>query len=395
MEQDPRKSGMPSDREPLRDWQRDTWYGPFPVRDNPFDEPEDAPELRDLRSEELNNRSGQFWESQTGGYKFGQTQSAGSPAPKPAETDAKRGKRVGRGKVVLGTILGLIVLGVIMNWTLFTVRTIRVEGSESIPAEEVIRLSGLKQGIPMMNLDSSAVEMGIEQNPSLKFRYLKKDYPSTVTLAVREREACCWMTWNGILYTMDKQRYVLYESEILPTSLSTRKNLKTGSGTENDENSGESGIVDLTAAGGEAEDQFAARTEQPEESEESEARSRADRIEASLVRVDGLKVRSGSMLGQRLTLESMEQQELFTALFLEMRVLRCTELIEQADLSSLNSILLTTRDGFTVSLGDGQNIHAKLRSMLITREELLRRGYHSGVINVMLPETPIFSPDGA
>ena len=67
MEQDPRKGGNTSPQEPLRDWQKDTWYGPYPVHENPFDEPEDAPELRDLRSENLNNRSGEFWETQTGG----------------------------------------------------------------------------------------------------------------------------------------------------------------------------------------------------------------------------------------------------------------------------------------------------------------------------------------
>jgi hypothetical protein len=69
-------------------------------------------------------------------------------------------------------------------------------------------------------------------------------------------------------------------------------------------------------------------------------------------------------------------------------------MIEEADLSSLGSLILTTRDGFTVSMGDSRNIHAKLRSMLLTRDELLRRDYRGGVINVTLPETPVFSPNG-
>ena len=75
-----------------------------------------------------------------------------------------------------------------------------------------------------------------------------------------------------------------------------------------------------------------------------------------------------------------------------MKVLGCMELIEEADLSNISSLLLTTRDGFTVSLGDGTNLHAKLRAMLITRDELLNRGYQGGVINVILPENPVFSP---
>ena len=34
----------------IRDWQRNTWYGPSPADPTPFDEPDDAPELRESRS---------------------------------------------------------------------------------------------------------------------------------------------------------------------------------------------------------------------------------------------------------------------------------------------------------------------------------------------------------
>ena len=34
----------------VRDWQRNTWFGPVPQNTNPFDEPETAPELKDSRS---------------------------------------------------------------------------------------------------------------------------------------------------------------------------------------------------------------------------------------------------------------------------------------------------------------------------------------------------------
>ena len=230
-----------------------------------------------------------------------------------------------------GAIL-LIWLG--LHYGVFAIRRITVTGNGQIPAGEVIRLSGLRTGMPLFSLNTETIERGIEQNPRLKFRYLEKDLPSTVILCVQEREACCWMTWNGIMYTMDKQRFVLFESE------------------------------DLTIR------------------------------PAELVRVDGLRIRSGALAGQRLQLESQEQQEAFSALFLEMKVLGCTGMIEEADLSNLSSLLLTTRDGFTVSMGDTRNIHAKLRSLLLTREELLKRGYQGGVINVSLPENPVFSPEG-
>jgi hypothetical protein len=247
----------------------------------------------------------------------------------------------------------MAALFLLLHFGLFTVRRVSVQGNSRIPAAEVIRRSGISVGMPIFGLDEAAIERGIEQEPLLKFRYLEKDLPSTVILRVEEREACCWMTWNGILYIMDKQRTVLSESETIPAEL-------TG-GNETDE-------------------------------EESEKQEKVREQIAGLVRVDGLKVRSGALPGQSLVLENPEQQVVSSSLFLELKVLGCSSLMAEADLSNLDSLLLTTRDGFTVAMGNSMYIHAKLRSMLITREELLRRGYHGGVINVSLPETPIFTP---
>ena len=322
---------------PLRDWQKNTWYGPAPLDENPFDEPEDAPELRELRSDSLNNRSGAFWDTDshqqiTGGYRFGNPQPGQTARGKPEEETRKEKKKRHPWLTALAGLAAAAALGFFLYYVVFTVRTIQVIGNSQTPASEIIRISEIRTGTPLFSIRETDVENRLRQNPMLKFRYLEKEIPGTVILCVKEREACCWMTWNGILYVMDKQRVVLYETEDL-----SRK---------------------------------------PE----------------NLVRVDGLRIRSGAMSGQTLTLETDAQQELFSSLFLEMKVLNCTELIEEADLSNYSSLLLTTRDGFTVAMGDSKNIHAKLRAMLITRDELIRRGFSGGVINVILPETPVFSP---
>ena len=329
----------PDDQAPLREWQKNTWYGPAPVNENPFDEPEDAPELREMRSESLNNRSGAFWETDpqhqiTGGYRFGVPKNHESPTAsgtRDAEKKAKARKHRPWHTALLG-FAAAAALWALLYYVVFTVRDVRIVGNDRIPASEIIRLSGVRTGMPLLSLSGETVEQRLKQNPTLKFRYMEKQMPGTVILAVKEREACCWMTWNGILYTMDKQRMVLYETE----DLSVRP--------------------------------------------------------SELVKVDGLEIRSTAIVGQTLMLDRPEQQEIYSNLFLEMKVLGCTELIEEADLSNISSLLLTTRDGFTVSLGDAGNIHAKLRAMLITRDELLRRGYQGGVINVILPESPVFSP---
>lgn len=45
----------------VRDWQRNTWFGPAPLNNNPFEEPEDAPELKEIRSANVTEHAGDFW----------------------------------------------------------------------------------------------------------------------------------------------------------------------------------------------------------------------------------------------------------------------------------------------------------------------------------------------
>ena len=161
---------------------------------------------------------------------------------------------------------------------------------------------------------------------------MARELPGTVILSIREREPCCWISYCGILYVMDKNRMILYESE--------------------DPNS------------------------KPSE----------------LVEIKGLEVRSNTVVGQFVTLGNEAQQSIFKDLFQEMKVLKCTDRIADADISNTSSILLTTRDGFTVSMGDRTNIHAKLRSMLAVQDKLKEMGYTSGTINVSNLEEPLYYP---
>ncbi len=345
----PRQTLRAGDRHPsdsdVREWQRNTWYGPAPTNENPFDEPEDAPELRSSRSDNVNEHLGDFWRAETGGYSYAPNQGM---VRNPSREEPRAEKRIPRRKSLLMPVLGLIlILGgilAVLRFAVFSVREIRVDGNRTLSAEAVIQSSGIRPGTNILTLDEGRIEQMINGNYRLQFKYLDKQLPSTVIIGVREREPCCWLTYCGIQYSMDKNRMVLSESEEMT--------LEAGAG----------GLQ-----------------EQPE-------------AFRNLVEVKGLQIRSGCFVGQTLNLFSPDQQLLFSELFLEMKVLGCTGEIQEADLSNLSSVLLTTRDGYTVALGDGSQIHAKLRSMLLVREELKRMEERGGTINVVTPETPLYSP---
>ncbi len=335
-------NGMPGGP-PVRDWQRNTWYGPVPSDVNPFDEPEDAPELRESRSESVNDHLGDFWQQEGDGYAYPGAQARRRTAGDAGRVMEQRRKPKEQApgktrKIVLSALAALLALFAVLRFAVFTVREIRVEGNRELTDAEVVRISGIRQGDSILSIDEKGVEERIEGDYRLIFRYMARELPSTVVLSVREREACCFLTYGGILYKMDKNRMVMFETESL----------------EDTELIGE--------------------------------------IEDSLVEVKGLEIRSGSRVGQTLVLNSSRQQQLFTNLFLEMKVLGCTALIREADLSNTDSVLLQTRDGFTVSFGDGMDVHAKLRALLLVREKLLEMGREGGTINVTNPVNPLYSP---
>ena len=322
----------------VRDWQKDTWFGPVPTDMNPFEEPDSAPELKESRSENVNEHMGDFWSSATNGYQAFGTQPNRPVRDRTRRTEKRAGqnrpkKKARNGKVIfLVTVLVLAGIFCVLRFAVFSVRQIQVTGNNEIPASEIIRISGVRNGDNILFLNEKDVERRIASDYRLQFRYMLRHLPQTVVISVREREACCWLTYCGILYEMDKNRMVLRESEN--------------------------------------------PSERPEH----------------LVEVKGLNIRSNTIVGQEMMLGNETQRLIFSELFLEMKVLGCTAKIAEADISNTESILLATRDGFTVSLGDRENIHAKLRSMLLVQDELLRMGQSGGTISVINPEIPIYTP---
>lgn len=318
----------------VRDWQKDTWFGPVPTDMNPFEEPDTAPELKESRSENVNQHMGDFWSSATNGYQAYQTQS-NRPVRERSRKAAgqSKQKKPRNGKVIfLATILAIAGILCVLRFAVFSVRQIQVTGNIEIPESDIIRTSGIRNGDNILFLNEKDVERRIASDYRLQFRYLLRHLPQTVVISVREREACCWLTYCGILYEMDKNRMVLRESE-----------------------------------------------------------NPSDRPD-NLVEVKGLDIRSNTIVGQEMVLGNETQRLIFSELFLEMKVLGCTAKIAEADVSNTDSILLATREGFTVSLGGRDNIHAKLRSMLLVQDELLRMGQSGGTISVINPEVPIYTP---
>ena len=325
------RTGASGNGDGVRDWQRNTWFGPAPLNDNPFDEPEDAPELRASRSENVTEHVGDFWNAPDKGYQNTDSTRRVSGNDGRSRTQKKKSHSL-LIRVIIGMAVVLTAVFLVLRFAVFSIKQIVVTGNSSISAEEVVRISGIHRGDSILSLNEKNVEDRITSDYRLQFRYMARELPSTIVLSVREREPCCWLTYCGIMYVMDKNRMVLYESEN--------------------------------------------PSDQPD----------------NLTEIKGLEVRSNTLVGQYINLGNEMQQSIFTELFLEMKVLGCIDQIKEADISNTSSILLATKSGYTASLGDRTNLHAKLRSLLLVQEKLTELGYLGGTINVSNPESPIYTP---
>ena len=313
---------------------------------NPFEEPEQAPELREKRSENLYSRDEPFWErvvdapDASGDFRRDVNY---WNHPDVMDTDRllhvdndtalqKVGKFLGSDAVkkVIGIVTVVVLVAIALFGTVFRVHAIHVSGNTTVTDEAIIRLSGLKVGQSSMTIDDEEVMRKIESNRYLRCTLVDVQW-NAVTLHVKERVPAVYINHNGMIVTLDNRGFVLEES------------LASETGFE------------------------------------------------SLVKVSGMNVRRCA-LGQQIALTSATQLQTFTQILVELKAMKGIDLIAELDMSSMDSIYLTTRDDFFVRLGSEDDLHAKLRAFLITREKVLQMGYAKGTIDVTDPGRPTYLP---
>ena len=254
---------------------------------------------------------------------------AARPSDKPR---SHAGSHVGR--KVLVSLAVLLVVGVVLYGMVFRVRTIEVEGNAQISDEEIIALSGVNLGASIARVDVAKAKAGINNHCYLVFQELERQLPNRVIIRVKERSAAAVMYYCGYNYTIDAQGMVLEET------------------------------ADLTDTGG-------------------------------LTQVSGMDISDqyGCKVGYPLRVSNQARLVALKEIMVELKVLSAQSEVTMIKLSDLSHILLETREGYSVSLGDTSEIHAKLKAMLAIKEELNKMGKGPGTIDVGSPEEPTFLPE--
>lgn len=103
-------------------------------------------------------------------------------------------RSIGRKRLylILGAFAILVCIGtvhVILKTSIFSISSITVKGSTNYPNSEIVATSGIRKGTPLSQLNPPEAISRISSLPFISSVAVKKRWPNTVDITVRERTA--------------------------------------------------------------------------------------------------------------------------------------------------------------------------------------------------------------
>ena len=249
--------------------------------------------------------------------------------PKP-----RRAARPRKNHVFRGLLMFLAVafgVGMLVRSVLFSVRAAQVSGNVQMTEAEVLNIAGISLGENMFELDESEIARRINANHYLSFQRLRLDWPDGVTLFVTERVPSAYTNAYGMLYILAEDGTVLEDSNDIDA------------------------LPDLPLVQGFQEGDV--------------------------------------VVGRKIASDTSEKLITYTALMEELQTQEYLTRISVLNISDVDNIFLVTTDGYTVQLGNRNDIRAKVGAMRAVVDKLKELGNEGGTINIADdPVHPTYMP---
>jgi cell division protein FtsQ len=136
-------------------------------------------------------------------------------------------------RVLIGTVVTIVVVvalfGVAYFTPLMSVRTVDVTGNGAVTAEEITSAAAIPKGEPLLQVDAAAAAQRVSLIPRVASARVKREYPSTISIAVEERIAVVFTERDGQKYLMDKLGFEFAQQDP-PPGLAQLRTTNPGSG---------------------------------------------------------------------------------------------------------------------------------------------------------------------
>lgn len=215
-------------------------------------------------------------------------------------------------------LIAALALWLLLTRFVFLVRDVEVEGAQSVPEPDVVRLSGIRLGTRLGDVDAALVRSGVESSGALALVDVQRRYPFTVVITVRERSRDAVILQAGKILVLDSDGYVVSAGDSMPAE--------------------------------------------------------------SVPYVTGLKP-STYRIGQRLSATDAALDAM-KAVLEALKAQDATGYASELNVEDLKDIRILTRKGTTVLLGDSDNMAAKIAWMSRALADLENRGESLGRLDV-------------
>ncbi|WP_344456139.1 cell division protein FtsQ/DivIB [Actinomadura kijaniata] len=139
------------------------------------------------------------------------------------EEPAPRGRGPGRWKVALVTLAVAALLGaavwVVLGSKLLVVRSVEVTGTSLAPRDRVVATAAIRLGLPMARLDTGEVRDRVARLREVESVRVKRRWPATVRIAVRERVPVAVVARSGRYHQFDRHGVAVADSAARPPRL--------------------------------------------------------------------------------------------------------------------------------------------------------------------------------
>ena len=128
----------------------------------------------------------------------------------PRETDVDEPQqRIDRRRTIVIVAVVTVVVAVVATWlvafsSVFGVRSVDVRGVHVLTADQVRAAADIRNGTPLIRLDTSAITKRIEKLPEVESAQVSTSFPSTVVIMIEERVAVGYALRDGRALLVDR-----------------------------------------------------------------------------------------------------------------------------------------------------------------------------------------------
>ncbi len=231
---------------------------------------------------------------------------------------------------IISILVITVSIAFILKDTVFTINNVAVVGNTNIPNEIILSSAGINSSSNYFNINEEEIAKNIDSNRYLKYLSMEKRFPNGLTIYVKERIPAACINYIGIMYILADDGVVLE---------TTKRSDITG------------GLVSITG-------------------------------------LDIQNIRVGSLPEVRKIDKLASCIDLLREL-IEQGVINNVSLISFTD----TNIYLSLRDNYTINLGDGNYLRAKIGTARGVLIELRKQNLNNGIIEATKPGEATFRPE--